>query len=142
MQNTLFIQSESQKPGYQICKSTGRQAKNIQKQALNQLPGIRILKLQTGARQNQNQGVSCTISQQTGLQKSAQNKDQRSDSQTDVPTGVFIQWEIKHTKRIMGCEEGLNNYQRDATQGYIRQSEYKGKTQNGITHISYTNSQL
>ena len=42
--------------------------------------------------------------------ESAQNKDQRSDGMTDGQTGVFIHWDIKHTKRIMGCEEGLNNH--------------------------------
>ena len=68
---------------------------------------------QTGTRQNRNRknkGVSCTISQYTGLHKSTQNKDQRSDGLTDGQTGVYIHWDIKHTKRIMGCEEGLNNY--------------------------------
>ena len=48
----------------------------------------------------QNQRVSCTISQQTGLQKSAPNKDQRSDGLTYKLLGVFIHRSLKQATRI------------------------------------------
>ena len=42
--------------------------------------------------------------------KSAQNKNQRSDGLTYNLLGVYIHRNIKHAKRIMGSEGGLNNY--------------------------------
>ena len=49
--------------------------------------------------------------------ESTQNKDQRSDGLTDGQPGVFIHWDNTHTKRIMGCEEGLNNHVRECHTG-------------------------
>ena len=36
--------------------------------------------------------------------------DQRSDGLTNKLAEVYIHRDIKHTKRIMGIEDGLNNY--------------------------------
>ena len=52
--------------------------------------------------------MSCTISRENGLQTIG--KDQRSDGLTYKLLGVFIHRNTKHSMRIMGSEDGLNNY--------------------------------
>ena len=44
-------------------------------------------------------------------------KDQRSDGLTNERVVVYIQRDIKHSKRIMGSEGKLNNYNEE---GYTR----------------------
>ena len=83
--------------------------------------------------------MSCTIS--LAYTKLAQNKDQCSDSLTDGQTGVYIHWDIKHTKRIMGCEEGLNNHKRECQMGINQTIRIQGKdTDWNHTHLLYKNT--
>ena len=69
-----------------------------------------------GRIKNRIKGVSCTISidctklNRLAYWKSAQNKDQHSDRLTYKLLGVYIHRNIKQAKRIMGSEDGLNNY--------------------------------
>ena len=56
-----------------------------------------------------------------------QNKDQRSDGLTYKLLGVFIHRRLKQAMRILGSEDGLNNYQRAGTRGLIKQSKTLGR---------------
>ena len=72
-------------------------------------------------------------------------KVQLSDGYTYQQLGVYIHGNLKHTKRIMGVADGLNNYYEE---GYTRitrdtrQSDDVGKMWTGITHNAYTEIQL
>ena len=68
---------------------------------------------QTRARQNlkaESKGCRIQFLNRLAYTKSAQNKDQRSDGLTYKLLGVFIHRRFKHSTRILGSEEGLNNY--------------------------------
>ena len=129
------------KPGYERYEVQDGRQRSSQIEALNQIPGIRISKLQARTRQKQNQETKGYLVQyhyKLAYRKLGRNKDQRSDGLTDGQTGVLIHWDIKHTKRIMGCEEGLNNHKREYHTFINQTIRIQGKdTDWNHTHLLY-----
>ena len=90
-----------------------------------------------GRIKNRTKGRRVQYFNRLAYKKWAQNKDQRSDGLTYKLLGVEVHRNIKQAKRILGSEDGLNNYYGEGTQGFIKQSKDIGKTWTRITHNAY-----
>ena len=108
MQNTLFIQNKSVARISEIrsTKSLGKRVVN-QNQNQNQLSELQTR--QTGTRQTRNhKAKGCLVLNHYKLALHRIKINVLTVRQTDRLE--YIHEDIKHTKRIMGCEKGLNNY--------------------------------